>query len=164
MVSDSIDSASRHRGIIEIPNTICTGKFTEHVGDAGGVMDLVVGILIADSLKRRVKFLSPFFAGGKTNVGKEYKTKLGVIHGDCIGVHIPCFQAKQFHVGTDLFAKVEGELDDVEELRKYASSVWVVGTLHDGCEDILEFSVINAFEIGAISGFKDGVGEIGANI
>jgi hypothetical protein len=140
LVSDSIGSAAGCRGIVELPNTIGAGKFMGHVGNAGGVMDVIVCILTVDCLKRWMKFASPFFAGGKINVGKEHKSELGVIDGDPVGVHAPCFRAKKLHVGTDFFAEVEGELDDVEELCKYDGGVGVVGTLHDNDKDILDRS------------------------
>ena len=91
MVSNSVGSAPGCRSIVELLNTISGGKFLEHVGDAGCVMYIIVHIAMTYCLKRRAKFLPPIFAGGKSNVGEEHKSKLSVVNGDAIGGHAPCF-------------------------------------------------------------------------
>ena len=61
MASDSVGSATGCRGIVELPNAISTGKFMEHVDDAGGVVYIIVGIPTADCLKSEAsgKILTP---------------------------------------------------------------------------------------------------------
>ena len=82
VVSDSVGSATGCSGIVELPNVISTGKFMHHVGDAGGAMDIIVGMLMADCLKHQAKFSPPVFTGGKSNFGEEHKSELGVVDGD----------------------------------------------------------------------------------
>jgi hypothetical protein len=82
MVSASVGSATGCRGVVGLPNATGPGKFMEHVGDAGGVVYIIVGIPMADCLKPRAKFSAPIFAGGKRNVGKENESNLSVIDGD----------------------------------------------------------------------------------
>ena len=91
VVSDSVGNATGCWGIGELPNTSSGGKFTEHVGDAGGVVYIIVHIATADCLKHWAKFSSPIFAGGKSNVGEEHESELSVVNGDAVGVHVPCF-------------------------------------------------------------------------
>ena len=53
VVGNSVGSAPGCRSIVELPNTISGGKFLEHVGDAGGVMYIIVHIAMTDCLKRQ---------------------------------------------------------------------------------------------------------------
>ena len=49
-------------------------------------------------------------------------------------------------------------------MREEISGVLAIGALDDGGDDFIKLPVIDAFEVGAISGLEDGNGYFGANL
>jgi hypothetical protein len=58
----------------------------------------------------------PQFTCGKVNIGQEDKSELGAANVNAIGLLLPSFGSKEFHVGAYLFVEIEGEMDDDEKV------------------------------------------------
>jgi hypothetical protein len=85
----------------------CFGEFAYGIGtctfykvglDACGVMGVVVGVLVSDSLDGRTKFKSVVFAGRELDVGQQDDGKFGVIDGDAVGMDAGNIGREKLHV------------------------------------------------------------------
>ena len=55
------------------------------------------------------KLPTPCLTGGELNVGEEYKSELGVVDDDAVGVHSCDLGAEEFDVRDDFLLEVESE-------------------------------------------------------
>ena len=89
LVHDGTGQATGGRCVGELPDPFGTGKFFEDVGDAGGSVGIVVGLIAPDALESWVEFAAPVFTIGEVDVGQEDESELGVVDGDAVGLHPP---------------------------------------------------------------------------
>ena len=103
LICEGIGCSTGGRSICQLADSVGTSKFHEHEGNAGLGVAEVVGVLAANGLEGRAEFAAPVFAGSKIDIGEKHDGKLGVVDGNPIQLHSPCFGAEDLHVGVDVF-------------------------------------------------------------
>ncbi len=88
---------------------------------------MVVCVLLVDGMHRRAKFVAVIRFGGRLDIGQQRKRELWDTNDYTI-CGLSCrIQLHQFHVDADLLAKVEGVVNDLDQLLQHVVCEWSVG-------------------------------------
>ncbi len=113
-------------------------------------MYMVVRVIFANSLHCQSKFASILGFGCILNVGYERQCQLRDADCNSIRGHSCRIQLHQLHVDTDLFSKVKGVVEYLQQLFQHVGCGWSIGAINGCCHHCEERVVINALVVAAV--------------
>ncbi len=111
---------------------------------------MVVRVFFANSLHCRSKFASILGFDCILDVGYEFQYQLRDADRDSIRGHSCHIRLHQLHVDTDLFSKVKGVVDYLQQLFQHVGCGWSIGAIDGCCHHCEERVVVSALVVAAV--------------